>query len=101
MTSLALLDTMKITSIPIICFMYVVSAIGRRIFRSNSEDLDQGSSGTDLKNITSFQFVSCFLFERIGEFFWGVWESAIKDQTNTVAYINNIFQIEKSEIFCS
>lgn len=84
---------MKIASIPIICFIHIVSVIGRIIFRSNFDNLEQGSSGANLKNKTSFQFVPCFLLG--GDwwgFFWGV-GSAIKDQTNTVTNINNIFRI--------
>lgn len=52
---------MKITSIPMNCFVYILSVTGIRIFRSNFEDLEQGSSGTNLKNKTFFQFVPCFL----------------------------------------
>lgn len=92
---------MKITSIPIICFIYIVPVIGKRIYSSNFEDLDQGSSGSNLKNKTSFQFVPCFLLGGISGVFGEVWGSAIKDQTNTVINISNILQIQKSEIFWS
>lgn len=56
----ALLNTMKISSIPITCYLYIVSITGRRISRRNSEDLDKNQVELILK-ITSFQFVSCFL----------------------------------------
>lgn len=95
MISSGLADTMQITSIPIICF--IVSVIGRGIFRTNLEDLAPLILKT--RHLTSLSQFS------VGGDWWGVflggWGSAIKDQTNTVTNTDNIIQIDESEILWS
>lgn len=61
-------------SLPITCFLYVVTVIGRGIFRSDFVDSDHRSSETNLKNKVFFQLVPCFLLLRAGgkNFFWGI-----------------------------